>query len=55
MTARLQAAGLDCGYREIDPDVFGEELLEPAYAAADRIAAVLVTARTAGASAEPVS
>ncbi|MDQ6628721.1 MAG: class I SAM-dependent methyltransferase [Pseudomonadota bacterium] len=41
---RLQAAGLDWSYREIDPDVFGEELLEPAYAAADRIAAVLVTA-----------
>jgi methylase of polypeptide subunit release factors len=45
VTARLQAAGLEWGYGEIDPDVFGEELLEPAYAAADRIAAVLVTAR----------
>jgi hypothetical protein len=30
-------------YREIDPDVFGEELDEPAYADADRIAAVLLT------------
>lgn len=27
-------------YREVDPDVFGEELLNPAYADADRIAAV---------------
>lgn len=30
-------------YRKIDPDVFGEELLEPAYAETDRIAAVLFT------------
>jgi methylase of polypeptide subunit release factors len=44
VAARLQASGLDWSYREIDPDVFGEELLEPAYATADRIAAVLVTA-----------
>ncbi len=28
------------GYREIDPDVFGEELDQPAYAAAERIAVV---------------
>ena len=48
VTARLQAAGLEWNYREIDPDVFGEELLEPAYAEADRIAAVLVTARRRG-------
>ncbi len=41
---RLAAAGLDARYRELDPDVFGEELLEPAYAEAERIAAVLVTA-----------
>lgn len=27
-------------YDEIDPDVFGEELEQPAYAAAHRIAAV---------------
>jgi methylase of polypeptide subunit release factors len=49
VTARLEAAGLAWDYCEIDPDVFGEELLEPAYAAADRIAAVLVTARKGGA------
>ncbi|WP_425258888.1 methyltransferase [Rubrivivax sp. RP6-9] len=48
VTARLQAAGLAWDYEEIDPDVFGEELIEPAYAAADRIAAVLVSARRGG-------
>lgn len=32
-------------YQELDPDVFGEELGEPAYADADRIAAVLLTVR----------
>lgn len=35
-------------YCEIDPDVFGEELLEPEYAMADRIAAVVVTATKVG-------
>ncbi|WP_416397225.1 methyltransferase [Allohahella sp. A8] len=30
-------------YREIDPDVFGEELLKPAYADVERIAAVALT------------
>lgn len=33
-------AGARWSYEEIDPDVFGEELDGPAYAAADRIAAV---------------
>jgi methylase of polypeptide subunit release factors len=42
---RLEAAGLAWSYREIDPDVFGEELDRPAYADADRIAAVVLTAR----------
>ncbi len=42
---RLAAAGLAWSYREIDPDVFGEELDRPAYADADRIAAVVLTAR----------
>jgi hypothetical protein len=32
-------------YEELDPDVFGDELDRPAYAAVERIAAVLVTAR----------
>jgi len=40
----LAEHGLDATYREIDPDVFGEELETPSYARADRIAAVLLTA-----------
>jgi methylase of polypeptide subunit release factors len=40
---RLAGTALDWRYEELDPDVFGEELLEPAYAEADRIAAVLLT------------
>lgn len=36
---------LNWKYQELDPDVFGEELSEPAYADADRIAAVLLTVR----------
>jgi methylase of polypeptide subunit release factors len=36
----LNHAGLNWRYEEIDPDVFGEELLQPAYHAVDRIAAV---------------
>lgn len=48
VTARLNAGGLEISYSELDPDVFGEELLEPAYMEADRIAAVLVTARRPG-------
>ncbi|TCS39393.1 methylase of polypeptide subunit release factors [Paucimonas lemoignei] len=39
----LDGSGLDWSYREIDPDVFGEELEEPAYNTADRIAAVVLT------------
>ncbi len=41
----LDAAGLEWQYQELDPDVFGEELAEPAYAHADRIAVVVLTAR----------
>jgi methylase of polypeptide subunit release factors len=41
----LDRAGLAWRYEEIDPDVFGEELLEPAYGAVDRIAAVGLEAR----------
>ena len=33
-------AGLAMRFREIDPDIFGEELTEPAYADVERIAAV---------------
>ena len=36
----LERSGCPFNYREIDPDVFGEELDAPAYADAERIAAV---------------
>ncbi len=39
----LQPYGRDYSYEEIDPDVFGEELDNNAYATADRIAAVVLT------------
>ena len=42
-SATLAPSGMRWRYREIDPDVFGEELQTAAYAAADRIAAVLLT------------
>lgn len=35
--------GFEWRYRELDPDVFGEELSEPAYDRIDRIAAVALT------------
>lgn len=41
----LDAAGLDWHYRELDPDVFGEELERDAYRDVDRIAAVGLDAR----------
>jgi methylase of polypeptide subunit release factors len=40
LTQHLKSVGWPWRYREIDPDVFGEELDQPAYAAAERIAAV---------------
>lgn len=43
-TALLDEAGLRWSYEEIDPDVFGEELDTPAYAGAERIAAVWLVA-----------
>jgi methylase of polypeptide subunit release factors len=44
----LDLRGWPWRYRELDPDVFGDELLEPAYARAERIAAVgLVVQRPA--------
>ena len=39
----LIGSKFDWSYEEMDPDVFGEELDLPAYAAADRIAAVVLT------------
>ena len=43
IAALLGATDLAWDYQELDPDVFGDELDEPAYADADRIAAVLLT------------
>jgi release factor glutamine methyltransferase len=37
------AAGATAAYEELDPDVFGDELTQPAYREVDRIAAVLLT------------
>lgn len=46
LRTELDTLGWPWRYRELDPDVFGEELDEPSYARADRIAAVaLVVAR----------
>ncbi len=45
---RLRAAGFHWSYEEIDPDVFGEELENPAYAYSDRIAAVWLWATKPG-------
>ncbi|KQT08080.1 methyltransferase [Ramlibacter sp. Leaf400] len=41
----LEKKGWRWRYRELDPDVFGEELSEPAYARAERIAAVALSVR----------
>lgn len=38
----LEASGARWTYEELDPDVFGDELDQPAYAAVERIAAVLL-------------
>ncbi len=40
----LDAAGLDWTYREVDPDVFGEELAREPYHGTDRIALVVLIA-----------
>lgn len=42
VTQRLEGRHLQWAYREVDPDVFGEELLEGAYTECDRIAAVVL-------------
>jgi methylase of polypeptide subunit release factors len=43
LRSRADALGLTFRYREIDPDVFGEELDGPAYADVERIALVAAT------------
>ncbi len=50
ITPLLAAAGCKWSYSEIDPDVFGEDLDLPGYAAAERIAAVGLAARRPPAS-----
>jgi hypothetical protein len=40
----LDGTGLVWTYREVDPDVYGEELDGSAYAHAERIAVVVLTA-----------
>ena len=40
LSVALPKLGCDLRYREIDPDIFGEELEQPAYADVERIAAV---------------
>lgn len=39
---RLEGRGLQWNYREVDPDVFGEELLDGVYTECERIAAVVL-------------
>lgn len=43
-TAQLTGTDLAWTYREVDPDVYGDELDGPAYAHAERIAVVVLTA-----------
>lgn len=42
ISRRLEGQGLQWAYREVDPDVFGEELLDGVYTECDRIAAVVL-------------
>lgn len=44
----LDAASVHISYEEIDPDIFSDELAEPAYADVERIAAVFLKVRVAG-------
>ncbi|BFU45248.1 methyltransferase [Krasilnikovia sp. MM14-A1004] len=45
---RLDGTGLRWTYREVDPDVYSENLDQPAYAHADRIALAVLTVTRAG-------
>ena len=42
ISQRVDGRGFNWTYREVDPDVFGEELLDGAYTECDRIAAVVL-------------
>ena len=48
LASALAVRGCSLRYREIDPDVFGEELDGPAYAEVDRIALVAAIATRGG-------
>ncbi|EOG3623637.1 methyltransferase [Pseudomonas putida] len=45
---RLAGPGFSWFYRELDPDVFGEQLLDPGYEQVERIAAVALTVTRRG-------
>ena len=45
LASKLNLAGFTYEYKEIDPDIFGEELNGEAYSMVDRIAAVVLTAK----------
>ena len=45
VTQKLEFAPVSYTYHEIDPDIFGEELVKDAYASVDRIAAVVLSIR----------
>lgn len=47
LASKLAGLNQTFDYQELDPDVFGEELLNPVYSVCDRIAAVLVTLKVA--------
>ncbi len=49
----LRERGAVYTYQELDPDVFGSELAEPAYAEVERIAAVFLEARMEGRGRRP--
>ncbi|OUS79194.1 methyltransferase [Pseudomonas putida] len=48
MRLRLAGPGFSWFYRELDPDVFGEQLLDPGYEQVERIAAVALTVTRRG-------
>jgi methylase of polypeptide subunit release factors len=48
LAPRLEAPGFGWTYRELDPDVFGEELLTPGYKRVERIAVVALTVTRLG-------
>ena len=47
LSSRFAGGDVRWSYREVDPDVYGEELDAPAYATVDRIAVVVLEAERA--------